>query len=66
MKASEIKTFLTKIEKELKQNNRTLKDVDVNFRFTSESDVYRIKHLERDLFDPETNKILESIIFKIR
>ena len=66
MKASRIKTFLSKIEKELKFRNRTLEDVDVNFRFCDDSDVYQIKYVEEDLFDSATNKIVESIIFKIK
>ncbi|MBH21760.1 MAG: hypothetical protein CML98_08330 [Rhodobiaceae bacterium] len=66
MKASEIKRFLSRIEKDLKLNNRTLEDVDVNFRFHEDSDVHRIKHVEEDLFDSSTNKIVESIIFKIQ
>ena len=66
MKASEIKTFLSRIEEELKHNNRNLEDVDVNFRFCDDSDVHRIKYVEEDLFDSATNKIVESIIFKIK
>ena len=66
MKASKIKTFLSKIEKELKFRNRTLDDVDVNFRFSDDSDVHRINYVEEDLFDSATNKIVESIIFKIK
>jgi len=66
MKASKIKTFLSRIEEELKDTNRTLEDVDVNFRFSDDSDVYRIKYVEEDLFDSTTNKIVESIIFKIK
>lgn len=64
MKASKIKTFLSRIEEELKYNNRTLDDVDVNFRFCDDSDVHQIKHVEEDLFDSTTNNIVESIIFK--
>ena len=66
MKASKIKTFLSRIEKDLKDNNRTLDDVDVNFRFSDDSDVHKVKYIEEDLFDFVTNKIVESIIFKIR
>tara|TARA_Y100000401_G_scaffold97105_1_gene84326 strand:+ start:565 stop:765 length:201 start_codon:yes stop_codon:yes gene_type:complete len=66
MKASKIKTFLSRIEKELKYNNRTLEDVDVNFRFCDDSDVHQIKYVEEDLFDSTTNNIVESIIFKIK
>ena len=66
MKASKIKTFLSRIEKELKYSNRTLEDVDVNFRFCDDSDIHRIKYVEEDLFDSTTNNIVESIIFKIK
>lgn len=66
MKASKIKTFLSKIEKELKFRNRTLDDVDVNFRFCDDSDVHQIKYVEEDLFDSTTNNIVESIIFRIK
>ena len=66
MKASKIKTFLLEIEEQLKHKNRTLEDVDVNFRFCDDSDVHQIKHVEEDLFDPITNNIVESIIFKIK
>ena len=66
MRASEIKEFLLDIEKELKHNNRTLEDVKVNFRFCDDSDVHQIKYVEEDLFDSSTNKIVESIIFKIQ
>ncbi len=66
MKASKIKTFLSRIEEELKYNNRTLEDVDVNFRFCDDSDVHQIKYVEEDLFDSTTNNIVESIIFKIK
>ena len=66
MKASKIKTFLSRIEKELKFRNRTLEDVDVNFRFCDNSDVHKIKYVEEDLFDSTTNNIVESIIFRIK
>ena len=66
MKASKIKTFLSRIEEELKYNYRTLEDVDVNFRFCDDSDVHKVKYVEEDLFDSTTNNIVESIIFKIK
>ena len=66
MKAIEIKKFLSRIEKELKDNNKTLEDVVVNFRFCDDSDVHQIKYIEEDLFDSATNNIVESIIFRIK
>lgn len=66
MKANKIKTFLSRLEHELKYNNRTLNDVDVNFRFDDDSEVHQIKSIEEDLFDSTTNSIVESIILKIK
>ena len=66
MKASKIKTFLFEIEEELKYKNRTLEDVDVNFRFSDDSDICQMKDVETDLFDSTTNNIVESIIFRIK
>tara|TARA_Y100001973_G_C5184808_1_gene327149 strand:+ start:672 stop:872 length:201 start_codon:yes stop_codon:yes gene_type:complete len=66
MKASKIKTFLSRLEHELEYNKRTLDDVDVNFRFDDDSEVHKIKYVEEDLFDSTTNNIVESIIFKIK
>lgn len=65
MKASNLKDFLLKIESELHYSGRTLDDVDVNFRYHNDSDVYRLNYVEEDLFDPETNNIVESIILKV-
>ncbi len=66
MKANKLLKFLLKIEKDIKVYNRTLEDVNLNFRFSDNSDVYKIKNVEEDLFDSTTNNILESIIFKIK
>ena len=65
MKASKLMDFLIELENDLKHNNRTLDDVDVNFRYSDNDDVYRIGFIEEDLFDAETNSIIESIILKV-
>ena len=64
MNAYKLKKFLLDLEKEIKPYNRTLKDVDVNFRYSENSDVYRVNSVENDLYDSEYNKIVESIILK--
>jgi len=64
MNANKLKKFLLDLEKEIKPYNRTLKDVDVNFRYSENSDVYRVNKIENDLYDSEKNKIVESIILK--
>ena len=65
MKASKLKDFLNYVENEIKYNGRTLDDVDVNFRYSDDSDVHSIGFVEEDLFDMQTNKIIESIILKV-
>ena len=65
MKASALKQFLNHVEEDIKHSGRTLDDVDVNFRYHNDSEVYRINHVEEDLFDPETNSIIESIVLKV-
>jgi hypothetical protein len=64
MNANKLKKFLLDLEKKIKPYNRTLKDVDVNFRYSENSDVYRVNTIENDLYDSEKNKIVESIILK--
>ena len=64
MNANKLKKFLLNLEKEIKPYNRTLKDVDVNFRYSENSDVYRVNSVENDLYDSEYNKIVERIILK--
>lgn len=41
-----------------------LAKVTLNYRYDDDSDVEIITSVEEDLFDPETNNILTSIIFK--
>jgi hypothetical protein len=64
MNANKLKKFLLNLEEEIKPYNRTLRDVNVNFRYSENSDVYRVNTIQNDLYDSETNKIVESIIFK--
>ena len=51
MNANKLKKFLLDLEKEIKPYNRTLKDVDVNFRYSENSDVYRVNTIENDLYE---------------
>ena len=64
MNANKLKKFLLKLEEEIKPYNRTLKNVNVNFRYSEDSDVYKVNTIENDLYDSEKNKIVESIILK--
>ena len=62
MKASELMNFLKNLEEEVKCYGRTLKDVDVNFRRSDDSDIEQTDFVEVDLFDSKSNKIVESIV----
>ena len=62
MKANDLIKFLLKVEEELKPYGRTLKDVDVNYRMSDDSDVEEIDWVGVDLYDAEANQIIESII----
>ena len=60
MKANEIFEFLI----ELKQRGVDLSKVDVTYKADNiSSDVVSIESVEEDLYDTETNNILESIVF---
>ena len=58
------KQLINKLEKICQENMVETKDVQINFRWDDNYDVYRIKNAEEDLFDEETNNILESICLK--
>ena len=62
MKANDLIKFLLKVEEQLKPHGRTLKDVDVNYRMSDDSDVEEIDWAGVDLYDAEANQIIESII----
>lgn len=59
MKVKELK----KIIKQLEEEHGNIDNCDINYRHNSNSDVMRINHLEEDLFDSETNNILDSVVF---
>tara|TARA_R100000353_G_scaffold9959_1_gene11191 strand:+ start:3467 stop:3661 length:195 start_codon:yes stop_codon:yes gene_type:complete len=43
-----------------------LSNVQVNYRFSDDSDVYEISKVEDDLYDEMTNNKLQSIILKTK
>jgi len=43
-----------------------LSNIQVNYRYSDDSDVYEVSMVEEDLFDDITNNKLESIILKIK
>lgn len=55
------KQLIAKLNKICSENAVDPADVEVNFRWDDNSDVFRIKSASEDLFDAETNSILTSI-----
>jgi hypothetical protein len=47
---------------ELQEQGHDLSKIQVNYRQDYNSDVVAIEELEEDLFDEETNSVLESIV----
>ena len=62
MKANKLVNFLQQVEKQIKPYGRTLKDVDVNFRRSDDSDIEQTDFVGVDLYDSESNNIIESIV----
>lgn len=59
MNAKKLLKYLQKLEKQ----GNDLSKITLNYRYDSDSDVQEITFVDEDLFDEETNSILESIIF---
>jgi hypothetical protein len=51
---------------ELEADGVELSKVSVNYRYDSDSDVEVVKYVGEDLFDQETNSILESIVLQVK
>jgi hypothetical protein len=62
MNAKKLLKFLLKLE----ADGVDLSKVSVNYRYDSDSDVEVIKYVGEDLFDQETNSILESIVLQVK
>lgn len=58
MKAKQLLTYL----QDLENHGIDLENVDVNFREDYDSDVIKVNHVAEDLYDEETNSVLESIV----
>tara|TARA_R100001443_G_scaffold116760_1_gene138376 strand:+ start:3565 stop:3762 length:198 start_codon:yes stop_codon:yes gene_type:complete len=54
---------LKKIIENLEAEHGNIDNCDINYRFNNDSEVMRLNHLEEDLFDSETNNILDSVVF---
>jgi hypothetical protein len=59
MNAQELINQLTHLSE---SNGVQLKDIEVYYRFDFDSDIEDINFLFEDIFDQETNSILESVV----
>ena len=50
---------------EIESRGTNLKKVTINFRVNKDSDVEEVKFIEEDLFDEETNSIIESVVLLV-
>ena len=50
------------VEQQVHSYGKTLEDVEVNFRRSDDSDIEQTDYVGVDLFDEESNKIIESIV----
>tara|TARA_R100000908_G_C3673813_1_gene95561 strand:+ start:66 stop:269 length:204 start_codon:yes stop_codon:yes gene_type:complete len=62
MKAYHLLKFLQNVEQQVHSYGKTLEDVEVNFRRSDDSDIEQTDYVGVDLFDEESNKIIESIV----
>jgi len=56
------KQIIAKLNKICTENEVDPADVELNFRWSDDSDVFRIKSACEDLFDADTNNTLTSIM----
>ena len=52
--------------KNIKEKDNDLSKIQVNYRYSNDSDIYEVSIVEEDLYDEETNNKLESIVLKIK
>jgi hypothetical protein len=53
--------LINRIQKMCDEHGVDPRKVEINYRHSNNSDVYPVKHVWEDLYDAETNNVLESI-----
>tara|TARA_Y100001972_G_C7642403_1_gene322763 strand:+ start:1045 stop:1239 length:195 start_codon:yes stop_codon:yes gene_type:complete len=59
MKIKDLKKIINRLEKE----HGNIDNCEINYRYDKDSEVIRVKYLEEDLYDSQTNNILDSVVF---
>ena len=62
LNAQDLLDFLLYVKANVESYNKKLSDVKINYRKTFDHDIDIIDYVAEDLFDEQTNKIIESII----
>ena len=62
LNAQELLDFLLYVKANVESYNKKLSDVKINYRKTFDHDINLVDYVAEDLFDEQTNKIIESII----
>ena len=66
LNAQELFDFLCEVKVNVESYENKLSDVEINYRYDDDSDVRGIISVEEDLFDENTNNIIESIVLKTK
>ena len=51
---------------QLKNEGNDLSTITISYRYDDDSDVHECTIVDEDLYDSETNSILESIVIKVK
>ena len=62
LNAQELLDFLIYVKANVENYNKKLSDVKINYRKTFDHDINIVDYVAEDLFDEQTNKIIETII----
>ncbi len=56
------KELIEQLKSIAKTHNVNLQDISINYRTNLDSFVEQVNYIEEDLYDKETNSILESVV----
>ena len=62
LNAQDLLDFLLYVKANVESYNKKLSDVKINYRKTFDHDINIVDYVAEDLFDEQTNKIIETII----
>ena len=66
LNAQKLFDFLCEVKVNVEKYGHKLSDVEINYRYNDDCDIRDIVSVEEDLFDENTNNIIESIVLKTK